>query len=165
MKFIIKEMTDKEAREICTWKYDDIYSFYNMDESSFNDLVNDPYHCVIDEDRNLVGYCCFGESATVPNGKLVGAYDEEGFIDIGLGMLPKLCGKGFGAAFLNKCIELGEEKFNISNFRLTVATFNKRAIKVYEKLGFKKDRYFNRITQDGRTIEFVTMKLERIETL
>ncbi|WP_352418090.1 GNAT family protein [Proteiniborus sp.] len=161
MGFVIKEMTDKEVKEICTWKYDDIYSFYNLDESSYEGFLNGSYYSVYDEHKNLVGFCCFGQSATVPNGKLVGAYDEAGFIDIGLGMMPVLCGKGLGDEFLKKCMEFVEEKNNISKFRLTVATFNKRAMKVYEKLGFKRDKYFDRVTQDGRTIEFVTMKFEK----
>lgn len=160
MEFIIKEMTGKEAKEICTWKYDGIYSFYNLDESRYEGFLNGSYHSVYEEDKNLVGFCCFGQSATVPNGKLVGAYDDAGFIDIGLGMIPSLCGKGLGAEFLEKCMEFAKKELKISKVRLTVATFNKRAMKVYERLGFRRDRYFDRVTQDGRTIEFVTMKLE-----
>jgi hypothetical protein len=50
-------------------------------------------------DKELVGYLCFGESAQVPIGKTLNSYDDKSFIDIGLGLQPELCGKGYGFDF------------------------------------------------------------------
>lgn len=160
MELTIREMTNKEAKEICTWKYNDIYSFYNMDEDGMDELMNGSYYSAFNEDNRLIGFYCFGESAIVPAGNSVGAYNDQGYLDIGLGMMPELCGKGSGAIFMIKGLEFAKEKFNINKFRLTVAIFNKRAVKVYEKLGFNKDMLFNRVTNGSSTTEFITMKLE-----
>ena len=51
-----------------------------------------------------------------------------------------------------------KETFSSRHIRLTVATFNKRAIKVYEKLGFKKEKIFNSKTKRG-DLEFMSMSI------
>ncbi|WP_367281315.1 GNAT family N-acetyltransferase [Planococcus shenhongbingii] len=66
-------------------------------------------------------------------------------------MNPKLVGKGQGTAFGSSYI-LIEESHPGLPVRLTVASFNKRAIHLYEKLGFVKE---NRFSTDR--VEFITM--------
>jgi len=51
-----------------------------------------------------------------------------------------------------------KETFSSRHIRLTVATFNKRAIKVYEKLGFKKEKVFKSKTKKG-DLEFMSMSI------
>lgn len=71
---------------------------------------------------------------------------------MGLGMNPKLTGKGYGAAFTSFIINCIEENNESVPIRLTVALFNKRAIHLYKKLGFVPDNQFR--TAD---VEFMTM--------
>ena len=51
-----------------------------------------------------------------------------------------------------------KETFSSTHIRLTVATFNKRAIKVYEKSGFKKEKIFKIKTKKGN-LEFMSMSI------
>jgi len=127
-----EEMTRKLASEIVKWKYEKPYDLYNYDVDDIEELMSGSYHGILNENHTLVGYFCTGKEAQVPAGSLLRAYDDFSFIDIGLGMRPDLTGKGKGHAFLSFIIS----QVGLANLRLTVATFNKRAIKLYEKVGF-----------------------------
>jgi [ribosomal protein S18]-alanine N-acetyltransferase len=59
---------------------------------------------------------------------------EEKLLDIGLGMRPDQTGKGFGYVFFSFILS----HINEQCVRLTVASFNTRAIHLYQKLGFLK---------------------------
>jgi ribosomal-protein-alanine N-acetyltransferase len=75
---------------------------------------------------------------------------------IGLGLRPDCTGKGLGQAFVEAGLEYAKQKFDPATFRLSVATFNRRAIRVYEKVGFKPDGVFMNETNDGQ-YEFLRM--------
>ncbi|MGG0655283.1 GNAT family N-acetyltransferase [Rummeliibacillus pycnus] len=149
----IKEMNETLAKEILNWQYDPPYDFYNNDCTDENiiELLNDQFKAIVDEHNQIVGFFCVGESAKVPAGYKFGVYDAD-LIDIGLGMNPNLVGKGFGFEFCTSIIYFIKNQFGESPIRLTVATFNKRAIHLYEKLGFFYENRFN----SGFT-EFITM--------
>lgn len=72
-------------------------------------------------------------------------------------MKPALTGKGNGSVFFAFVINHIEEQHH-TPMRLTVATFNKRAIRLYEKFGFDKVLEFN-----SRGIDFTTMVREHLE--
>ena len=59
-----------------------------------------------------------------------------GYLDIGLGLRPALCGQGLGAGLCRMGLEFGRQRFGAERFRLSVAAFNKRAVKVYLRCGF-----------------------------
>lgn len=158
MDINIKELSYDEAVEISNWTYEEPYSMYSFDGSDAcrNEFLNGSCFSAVDEADRLIGYYCFGESARVPAGEQFGAYEDKDVLDIGLGMYPGLCGKRVGLNFFIKGIEYAEEKLSRKAFRLTVASFNKRAIKVYERAGFKKVSSFKRISEFGET-EFDVM--------
>ena len=160
MKCFVKAMEEKEAKEVCRWNYEEVYDLYNMKDSeeSMKELLNGTYYTVTNENKEIIGFFCFGQSAQVPAGNVYGVYSDDNYLDIGLGMKPNLCGQGRGTAFLNKGLEFAVKKFSKRNFRLTVAAFNNRAIKVYENAGFKKERVFQRKNGES-SFEFITMKL------
>ena len=158
MKLTIEKMSAETARQISRWAYPEPYSIYSRDESDDcrNELLGGFYFSAYDVAGNLVGYYCFGEAAQVPAGKVFGIYDDTNFMDIGLGMNPALCGKGQGVAFVNAELTFVREKFAVTGFRLTVAAFNQRAIRVYEKAGFRQVNSFVRLSQPGK-MEFLIM--------
>ena len=59
---------------------------------------------------------------------------------------------------MGKNLDFARKELLTKRFRLTIATFNKRAIKVYERVGFKKIDSFERISEIGKT-EFWVMIL------
>lgn len=143
-------MIKDEAFEISEWRYEPPYSFYDMKADrqdleeflTFESSERKFYYSVVDENEELVGFFEFEQA--------------RGKVEIGLGMRPDLTGKGLGLTFLNAGIEFAKEKFKPDFFSLSVARFNKRAIKVYEKAGFSITRKFINETNGGR-FEFVEM--------
>lgn len=157
MNLIIKPMKKIEAMQILKWKYEEPYSIYNMEgsEEELKELLGGSYYTARNEMNEIVGYFCFGNSARVPAGEQYGVY-EESAIDMGLGMRPDLTGQGNGAEFVKDGFRFAIEKFKSNNIRLTVANFNKRAIRAYKKIGFKTYKTFQRKTEKSNT-EFITM--------
>lgn len=151
----MKPMTRDAALEISTWSYDEPFNFYDMDggEEDLKELLNGSYFQMTDAQQHLAGFCCYGHSAQVPVGAQFGAYPEHDCIDFGLGMRPDLTGHGQGAAFLDSILQFLQSECGGESFRLTVATFNTRAIRLYEKLGFTPIKVF-----PANHVEFVTME-------
>jgi len=123
---------------------------YDGNPASITALLDErfAYHSVRDEHDELVGYFCFGEDARIPEGRVLGLYDET-VLDIGLGMRPDLTGRGLGPEFVLAGLHFAEERFSTSSFRLTVASFNVRAVRVYEKVGFEVSTTFGSSTTVG----------------
>jgi RimJ/RimL family protein N-acetyltransferase len=63
-----------------------------------------------------------------------------------------------GAKFLSSGLDFARDTLSAKEFRLTVATFNKRAIKTYQRVGFKKVNSFERASENGN-LEFAVMVL------
>jgi ribosomal-protein-alanine N-acetyltransferase len=145
-------MEDEEATQISGWHYEPPYDFYDAtsDADDLQELLDpkrrkDTYFSVFDEEGVLVGFFQFERA-----GKTV---------DIGLGMRPDLTGKGLGIEYLLAGLEFARERFSPDRFTLSVATFNERAILVYERAGFRRgDEYVHNI--NGGEYLFVSMARE-----
>ncbi|MFD3447535.1 GNAT family N-acetyltransferase [Microbacteriaceae bacterium 4G12] len=133
-----------EAIAISTWHYEGQYKLYSMDgsEEVQKELMEQQYFCIFDEEE-LIGYFCIGEAAQVPVGKTLGMYEED-LLDIGVGMKPNKTGKGIGYPFLSFILSYIQKQYKVYSFRLTVASFNERAITLYRKHGFQKTATFHR---------------------
>ncbi|MGM9950718.1 MAG: GNAT family N-acetyltransferase [Lysinibacillus sp.] len=149
----VKKMDEKQALDILGWRYEKPYDFYNQEDTAADraELLNGTYSAVVDEEGQLAGFFCTGTSAQVPAGHRYGVYDETG-IDMGLGLHPKRTGKGMGYAFCTFILAQIEARHPGKPVRLTVATFNRRAIRLYEKLGFVRRHAFSTDAAD-----FITM--------
>lgn len=134
------------------WRYPAPYDFYHLPntEDVLSALMNDMYYVVVDEQEDIIGFFCTGNEAQVPSGNTIGAYVED-CIDIGLGMKPVLTGKGLGKVFFGFILD--QIQVEEMPLRVTVATFNNRAIHLYEKFGFVKQHTF--MSPVG---QFVTMR-------
>lgn len=132
---LITEMTKDFAEDISNWIYEEPYSIYSLENNpeTILELMSGDYYAFIDDKNQLSGYFCFGKPAQIPTYDYI--YSEEA-LDIGLGMKPILCGNGLGYTFLNAGMDFAQEQFQVEKYRLTVASFNKRAISLYEKAGF-----------------------------
>ena len=77
----------------------------------------------------------------------------------GLAIDPSFSGKGYGLQMMKEIIELGKT-MDIVRIELSVATFNNKAIALYEKIGFVKEgvlRKFTHLKSEGRFIDEVMM--------
>ncbi|ARV94997.1 GNAT family protein [Bacillus cereus] len=154
----IHVLTKEEAMEINTWTYEEPYSLYSFsgEKEVIEELLDGTYYGCCDDQGDLIGYFCFGANAQVPGGRDANLYGGEDVIDIGLGMKPALTGKGMGKEFFQAGIAFATKEFNAKMFRLSVATFNTRAITLYKNIGFKQGTIF---LSRGR--EFMLMEYER----
>jgi RimJ/RimL family protein N-acetyltransferase len=154
-------MTAAQAHEIATWRYTGQYALYNPDETMLDEysaMLLEPhyaYHAIYD-DTTLVGFCCFGEDAQVPGGD----YSLPDTLDIGLGMRPDLTGQGRGTLFLGAILEFAQRQYRVKHFRTTIATFNHRSQRVFEKAGFHPTQTF--VSGNANPLEFVVMVKETI---
>ncbi|MBN1878324.1 MAG: GNAT family N-acetyltransferase [Anaerolineae bacterium] len=152
MQFRFNLMNEYNAHTIANWHYEGIYAFYDMDQDieDKEELLDphswaDTYYAVVNEHDELVGFFYFEQE----NEKVI----------VGLGMKPEYTGQGLGQAFVQAGLEFARRKFKPAKFCLSVATFNQRAISVYEKVGFKPDGIFINETNGGQH-EFLRMVKE-----
>lgn len=144
MEFSSRKIERQDAIDILNWRYDPPYDLYNNEvcEESIKELLNFNYLAIFDENDWLSGFYCTGDSAQVPAGRVKGAYSSPA-LDVGIGMHPDLTGKGKGKVFFSFVLNEIRESHPNTLIRLTVAAFNKRAIKLYENMGFVKEREFS----------------------
>ncbi len=143
-------MTPAYAADITTWRYPAPYGCYDM-TSADPGFLTDPasgYYALVDR-GGLIGFRSFGVDGQVPGG----VYD--GFaLDTGGGLRPALTGQGLGRAAIATGLEFGRRQFTPPAFRVTIATFNVRAQRVVQALGFRGTGSF-RALADGRSYEIL----------
>jgi adenine phosphoribosyltransferase len=155
--FSVRTMEEADVQAILAWRYAAPYDFYNLgdgDQEALFDPANH-YHAVIDADGRLAGFCAFGPDARVMGEDLT---SDPAALDVGWGMRPDLTGQGHSTAFLAAILEFGRVRFVPSSYRMVVATFNRRAIRLYEKVGFQPVGTFVN-PAPGRQQEFLQMTL------
>jgi ribosomal-protein-alanine N-acetyltransferase len=159
--YVFTPMNDEEARAVVSWRYEAPYDFYDManDPEGLEELLGPPErregYYAVRSDGELVGFFSFGPGGQLPSFD----YPDDGSLDIGLGLRPDLTGKGLGLAFLLAGLEFGRRHFAPADFRLAVATFNERAIRVYERAGFRRVTVFTHHA-NGADHPFLLMKRE-----
>jgi ribosomal-protein-alanine N-acetyltransferase len=141
MTIEIRQMGEDDARAIAAWRYDPPYSFYDADADA-DDLA-----LLLDEEvRQGRYFSAFSGNALVGFFEFKCDGDE---LVIGLGLRPDLTGRGLGLPFVEAGMAFARERFGPSRFRLSVATFNERAIRVYERAGFLPLRTYDHETNGG----------------
>jgi ribosomal-protein-alanine N-acetyltransferase len=147
--YVFRPMNDEEAREIAGWHYEPPYDFYDTtsDAGDLEELLDagqreGSYFAAFDERGALVGFFQF---------------EREGkTVDVGLGLRPDLTGKGLGLELVLAGLEFARRRFDPARFGLSVATFNGRAISVYERAGFRRGEVYTHHTS-GADYPFLRM--------
>jgi ribosomal-protein-alanine N-acetyltransferase len=147
---------EAHVREILTWHYDPPYDIYDPGSGDIENDVRyflDPQtncYALTGRDGELLAYCTFGQDARVPGGD----YRPEA-LDIGLDVRPDLTGQGRGLVFVQAVLKFARERFAPVVCRVTVAAFNQRALRVWEKAGFRRTQGFDRV-KDGMPFVILT---------
>lgn len=129
MEFEFKPMSERYANSVVSWRYEGEYSVYDVDKNKadIDDMLNsDAYDCfvAVDEYDEPLGFL----ECTLDNG----------IMEITNFLRPDLTGKGLGSDFVTACIDFLIEHYDYTedSVKLIVQNFNKRAIKVYQRIGF-----------------------------
>lgn len=149
MTFVFTPMDEPAARTIVGWRYPAPYDIYNMDFEEIDEVVDffiDPqngYYSISDDTGEMIAFCCFGQDAQVP-----GADYSADALDIGLGVRPDLTGQGRGESFAAAVVDFAYHTFAPTVLRVTIAAFNLRARRAWEKAGFQHTQTFQNAMSD-----------------
>ena len=138
MRWALGPMTGPEARQVTEWQYPAPYEMYNWaEEDDPAELLDGSYLACREESGALGGFLCFGPNATIPTREDV---YRQGYLDVGLGLRPDLCGRGLGRGLLQQGLDWARRELGAGCFRLAVAQFNLRAPKGVPGLWVPGDR-------------------------
>ncbi|HEX5503841.1 MAG TPA: GNAT family N-acetyltransferase, partial [Thermomicrobiales bacterium] len=150
--YAFRPLRRRDALAASRWRYPPPYAVYDISRASLlaiwaAQLALRPlgvaiYYAALDDRGDLVGLFTYLQRGDT--------------VEIGLGLRPDLTGRGNGLAFLEAGLAFGRRLYAPASFRLTVATFNERAITVYERAGFRRGGTRRR----GRREELEMVKLE-----
>jgi ribosomal-protein-alanine N-acetyltransferase len=151
MNIEFRKPIESDSRDITGWKYEGVYSFYDNDKTEAkkawaNNIHNEENTFVMYNEKNeLIGNCSFNYN------------DEDKIYVFGVQMRPSLTGKGMGTETVKAILDFGRGIYKFNELGLLVAKFNKRAITIYEKLGFTTiDEFVWYVNEEEK--EFIAMK-------
>ncbi|HXC82000.1 MAG TPA: GNAT family N-acetyltransferase [Trebonia sp.] len=140
-------MTPEYAADIITWRYPAPYDCYDVGDVSPGFLLDpgNEFFALVSGPGELIGFRSFGADGRVPGGE----YDDSA-LDTGGGLRPSLTGQGLGRQAIQTGLEFGRCRFAPPAFRVTVASFNVRALRVVTSLGFLPVSSFAATTDERR---------------
>lgn len=137
----VEDWNETYAREVATWHYDPPWDFYDLASDPADAAeMRDPahlghYRAVLDESGRLEAFWYFDQ--------------EDDVVEVGIGLRPDLTGRGGGEPFLRDQLEYASQRWQPLTFRLFVAAWNERAIRLYRRLGFRE------VARETRCFELV----------
>jgi RimJ/RimL family protein N-acetyltransferase len=140
----IEQASSEDLAEVASWRYEPPYDFYDGDLDP--PLNPERWYVEHDENGRVSGFFYFEQKGET--------------LDYGLGLRPDLAGRGLGLVFFRRGLEFGRDRFRPNHIRLYVAAFNQRAIKVYERAGFRETGRHMRSFPKFGDVEFVEMDEE-----
>ena len=128
MRLEDRNLTRQEAAQVVAWRYPPPYDVHDVADATV--FLRPDYHPVLDDDR-LIGFACFGAEARV-----AGREEQEGVLDVGVGLDPALLGSGVGTALWPQLRRLAVERSAPTPLRIAVAAFNERSTRLCLSAGF-----------------------------
>ena len=143
MDYSFQPISPLQAQLATAWQYEPPYDFYNIPEGrrkfALRGYLNPNYHynSILDTNGEWIGICTLGADARVAGGD----YSQTA-IDIGLGLCPEKTGRGLGCEVVAAIMAFAAPQDNHPIFRATIASFNRRSQRVFEKNGFHQTQKF-----------------------
>ncbi|MGK2882569.1 MAG: hypothetical protein ACSLE6_17845 [Mycobacterium sp.] len=143
----VRPMSADEAADVAEWRYDGAWSVYDLCASQplLDNLAS--YYVVVNCD-DLVGFFCTGVEARV-----AGMNEESATLDVGMGMNPKLVGRGNGARFGGAVLGYLAVRNPGVTLRAVVSKLERAQYATYPTLGFQ-DAGELTVHQDGRLVTY-----------
>jgi len=152
MAFTFRPLRWDDALAVGRWRYPAPYELYDLGRLPL--LVSVALHRLLAPLGGMGFYAV--RSVDDP---LVGVFSFQKHgqtVELGLALRPDLTGRRIGLGFVEAGMDFARRTFAPTAFRLDVATFNQRAIRVYERAGFMPGPRFIRYTHLG-PYEFMEM--------
>jgi len=137
----VEDWGETHADDVAAWHYEPPWDFYDLasdpaDEAAMRDPARAAHlRAVLGENGRLEAFWYFDWHGDV--------------VEVGIGLRPDLTGGGLGESFLRAQLEYASQHWNPVTFRLFVASWNERAIRLYERLGFHE------VARETRRFELV----------
>lgn len=147
---------------LLSWRYPPPYDRYNLGTGNpQEDLpclldTQNAFHAILNNRGEMEGFCSFGLDGQVPGG----CYRDDA-LDIGLGIRPDLVGQGCGKQYAEAVARYGAIQYSAPCLRVTIATFNQRAQRVWLGLGFQPVERFVKVNSADT---FVVMTRAAVST-
>ncbi|HZM21286.1 MAG TPA: GNAT family protein [Anaerolineales bacterium] len=138
MSFTFRPLDETSAQTILHWRYESPYDIYDLaspaPDSTLQYLLDpqNAFYSIYGQDGDLEAFCSFG-----PDGQVYGGDYITPALDIGLGVRPDLTGQGKGLQYVSAVIDFAIRTYSPDRLRVTIAAFNGRAMRVWEKAGFQ----------------------------
>lgn len=150
-RYQFRPMRLADARTAGRWRYPPDYAMYDLDPVVLvmTALLRAP----------LRGLGFHALSVSLPDDAMIGVFSliQRGQdIELGVGMRPDLMGHGLGLGMMLASMDYARALLHPATFSLTVATFNTRAITVYERAGFQRGP-ITRVHMHGRAYDSMRM--------
>lgn len=145
-QFKFQPLEKGHALAILNWHYPPPYDCYNFAPDAVKEdlgyLLNpdNAFYAILNSQTELEGFCSFGL-----DGRVSGGNYEVDALDIGMGIRPDLTGQGQGVKYARAAIDYGIERYRAPRLRVTIARFNQRAQRVWQKLAFELIEAFAKI--------------------
>jgi ribosomal-protein-alanine N-acetyltransferase len=135
----VEEWTEAHADEVATWSYRPPYDFYDVasdpaDAAAMHDPARADHHRAV-----------LGEGGRIDAFWYFDWHDDV--VEVGIGLRPDLTGRGLGESFFQEELSYAASAWHPTTFRLFVTVWNDRAIRLYERLGFRE------VGRETRTFE------------
>lgn len=152
-KLTYRNLSEEAKRRICAWKYEGKYELYNL--PSYEKMQAQQRGFMNPE--NEKNYYGFWDGDVLMG--FVNLSEKEKEVSIGIGVRPDLCGKHYGQQILAIAYEISKKLYPDKSLYLEVRTWNVRAVKCYEKAGFRIDgKAYERTTGIGTGIFYRMVK-------
>lgn len=132
IRFTFRPMRLRDALAASRWRYPEEYAIYDLDlaELLFYALFRAP----------LRALGVYPLAVALPGDSFISVFSlirRGGDVELGVGMRPDLMGHGLGLDLMLQGMDYARKRLHPATFSLEVATFNRRAIAVYERAGFQ----------------------------
>ncbi len=143
-KIKLEILSEENAKEICSWRYEGDYAVYNF--SDWEVVKENKWDLAIEMKRTKEFLSIYLDNKLIAYGRI---FINENKTFLGIGIKPSLCGNGYGKKVMTKLVEEAKIRYPDNLIVLEVRSFNKRAVKCYETVGFKIKNKYKKSTYNG----------------
>lgn len=121
--------TEEEKFAVCEWKHEGEYAVYDL--PPYEEQLR--LHCGLADPAN--NFFTFTDGDLIIG--FINLIERETEVFFGIGVAPALCGRGYGREVTKAACALSHRLYPGKPVCLEVQTWNTRAVRCYEKAGFR----------------------------